>query len=460
MWCLFIAKWSGASYDEFLSYQMGEYIFNSFFTNTDLHQNDPELAAAIDAEAKRQQSHIEMIASENYTSPLVMAVQGSVLTNKYAEGYAGARYYNGCDAVDQAERMAIARACEMFGCDFANVQPHSGSQANQAVMLALLKPSDTILGMSLDAGGHLTHGSRVNMSGKWFNVASYGIDPQNGLIDMDDVRRLAQEHKPKMIICGASAYPQRIDFAAFRAIADEVDAYLLADVAHYAGLIVGGAYPSPFPHAHVVTTTTHKTLRGPRGGMILANDMPIGKSTLARKLNSAVFPGMQGGPLMHVIAAKAVAFGQALKSDFKDYAQSIVSQAKIFSGTLSERGLTLVTGGTESHIILLDLRPQAIHGCDVADALDNIGITVNKNGVPNDPRPPKITSGVRFGTAATATRALDDAAISELAHITADLVEHMASQRTEDGTSWMSAEVQQALAARVAVIAEAFPIYT
>src|SRR5688572_14089837 len=371
---------------------------NPFF-DTDLADADPALFAALEEELHRQQSQIELIASENIVSRAVLAAAGSVLTNKYAEGYPGKRYYGGCEAVDKAEALAIERACKLFGCTYANVQPHSGSQANQGVFNALLKPGDTILGMSLAAGGHLTHGAPVNQSGKWFKPVSYMVKPDTHLIDMDEVRKLAKEHSPRIIIAGGSAYPRQIPFAEFRAIADEVGAHLLVDMAHFAGLVAGGMHPSPFPHAHVVTTTTHKTLRGPRGGMILTNDPDI-----AKKVNSAIFPGLQGGPLMHVIAAKAVAFGEALKPEFKVYAKNVIENAKAMGEVLVSDGYALVSGGTDTHLILLDLRPKKLTGNISEKALERAHITCNKNGVPFDPEKPMVTSGVRLGAPAGTTR--------------------------------------------------------
>lgn len=384
---------------------------NPFFHQT-LAVTDPLIMDALNKEYNRQHYHIELIASENYTSNAVMSAQGSVFTNKYAEGYAGKRYYGGCEFVDIAETAAIERACQLFGCTYANVQPNSGSQANQAVYMALLQPFDTILGMNLSAGGHLTHGAAPNQSGKWFKAVTYGVREDTHLIDYDQVEALALEHKPKMIIAGASAYPRQIDFARFRAIADKVGAYLMADVAHYAGLIAAGVYPSPFPHAHVATTTTHKTLRGPRGGMIMANDAEIGK-----KLNSAIFPGIQGGPLMHVIAGKAVAFGEALQPSFKTYQKDVLDNARLLAKTLQDEGLGIVTGGTDSHMVLVDLRPMGLKGNVVSDALDLIGITCNKNAVPFETEKPTVTSGIRLGTPAATTRGFTGADFVEVGKI-------------------------------------------
>jgi glycine hydroxymethyltransferase len=362
---------------------------------------DPEVAAAINHERMRQQSQIELIASENFVSQAVLDAQGSVLTNKYAEGYPGRRYYGGCEFVDVVETLAIERAKRLFGCAFANVQPHSGAQANEAAFLALLQPGDTILGMSLAAGGHLTHGARPNISGKWFNAVSYGVRPGDARIDFDEVAALAETHRPKLIIAGGSAYSRIIDFARFRAIADMIGAYLLVDMAHFAGLVAGGVYPSPVPHAHLVTTTTHKTLRGPRGGLILTGDEEI-----ARRINAAVFPGLQGGPLMHVIAAKAVALHEALQPAFKTYASAVVENAKTLAATLVEGGLEIISGGTDTHLMLVDLRPLGLTGRDAEKSLDHAGITCNKNGIPFDPQKPAVTSGIRLGSSAATTRGL------------------------------------------------------
>ncbi|GAB5387518.1 MAG: serine hydroxymethyltransferase [Alphaproteobacteria bacterium] len=381
---------------------------DSFF-NDSVATADPDLAAALSGELARQQDQIELIASENIVSRAVLEAQGSVLTNKYAEGYPGKRYYGGCSEVDIAENLAIERACKLYDCSFANVQPNSGSQANQAVMLALLQPGDTVLGMSLAAGGHLTHGATPNLSGKWFNAVQYGVKEADGLIDYDEVETLAVEHEPKMIIAGGSAYPREIDFARFREIADKVGAYLLVDMAHFSGLVAGGAFPSPLPHAHVVTTTTHKTLRGPRGGMILSNDDKLGK-----KINSAVFPGLQGGPLMHVIAAKAVAFGEALRPEFRDYAARVVSNARALAETLVDGGADIVSGGTDSHVLLVDLRPFDLTGKAAERELEEAGITCNKNAVPFDPKSPFITSGIRLGSPAGTTRGFGEAEFRQI----------------------------------------------
>jgi glycine hydroxymethyltransferase len=369
------------------------------FYSTALFEADPELAAAVDREQDRQQWQIELIASENIVSRAVLEAQGSVLTNKYAEGYPGRRYYGGCEFVDVVETLAIDRAKRLFGCAFANVQPHSGAQANQAVFLALLAPGDAILGMALAAGGHLTHGARPNLSGKWFKALSYGVRREDGRIDFEEVERLAEAHRPRLIIAGGSAYSRIIDFARFRSIADAVGAYLMVDMAHFAGLVAGGVYPSPLPHAHIVTTTTHKTLRGPRGGLILANDEEIG-----RRIDSAVFPGLQGGPLMHVIAAKAVALREALEPAFKRYAGEVVANAKALAATLAAAGLEIVSGGTDSHLMLVDLRPLALTGRDAERSLERTGITCNKNGIPFDPQKPTVTSGIRLGSSAVTTR--------------------------------------------------------
>jgi len=369
------------------------------FFSSNLEHADKDLYQSISQELSRQQNQIELIASENIVSKAVLEAQGSIMTNKYAEGYSAKRYYGGCEFVDIAENLAIDRLKELYGCNYANVQPHSGAQANQAVFLALIKPGDTILGMSLDAGGHLTHGSRPNQSGKYFNAIQYGIRPETSLIDYDEVERLAVEHKPSMIIAGGSAYPRHIDFKKFREIADKVGSYLLVDMAHYSGLVAAKEYPDPLPHAHVVTSTTHKTIRGPRGGMILSNDLDLGK-----KFNSSVFPGLQGGPLMHVIAAKAVAFGEALQPEFKSYIQQVKKNASILGEVLMSNGIDIVTGGTDSHMVLVDLRSKNVTGKDAEESLERAGMTCNKNGVANDPNPPTITSGIRLGSPAATTR--------------------------------------------------------
>ncbi|MDD3020709.1 MAG: serine hydroxymethyltransferase [Alphaproteobacteria bacterium] len=421
---------------------------NSFFT-APLSQVDPEVFSTIGKELERQQNQIELIASENIVSKAVLQAQGSVLTNKYAEGYPGKRYYQGCEFVDITEQLAIDRAKKLFGCGFANVQPNSGSQANQGVYFALLQPGDTILGMSLASGGHLTHGAAPNQSGKWFNAIQYGVKKEDGLIDYAEVEALALEHKPKMIVCGASAYPRAIDFAKFREIADKVGAILFADIAHYAGLVAGGSYPSPFPHAHVATTTTHKTLRGPRGGMIMTNDEAISK-----KINSSIFPGIQGGPLEHVIAGKAVAFGEALKPEFKQYAKDIVANAKILAETLIAGGLDIVSGGTDSHIVLVDLRPKNLTGKVVDLALEHAGITCNKNAVPYDPAPPMVTSGIRLGTPAGTTRGFGAAEWKHIGELILEVVDGLAANG-EDG----NAAVEQAVRAKVKALCDRFPIY-
>ena len=372
---------------------------NAQFFSSNLEQADRDLFDSISNELSRQQNQVELIASENIVSKAVLEAQGSIMTNKYAEGYSAKRYYGGCEFVDIAENLAIERLKKLYGCQYANVEPHSGAQANQAVFLALIKPGDTILGMSLDAGGHLTHGSRPNQSGKYFNAIQYGINPETSLIDYDEVESLALEHKPSMIIAGGSAYPRNIDFKKFREIADKVDAYLLVDMAHYSGLVAAQEYPDPLPHAHVVTSTTHKTIRGPRGGMILSNDIDLGK-----KFNSSVFPGLQGGPLMHVIAAKAVAFGEALQPEFKQYIQQVKKNASVLGEVLISNGIDIVTGGTDSHMVLVDLRSKNVTGKDAEESLERAGMTCNKNGVANDPNPPTITSGIRLGSPAATTR--------------------------------------------------------
>ena len=419
-----------------------------FFTET-LETRDPELHAAMRAELGRQRDEIELIASENIVSAAVLEAQGSVLTNKYAEGYPGRRYYGGCQFVDVAETLAIERACRLFGVAFANVQPNSGSQANQGVFTALLKPGDTILGMNLASGGHLTHGAAPNQSGKWFHAVQYGVRAQDNLIDYDQVAALAAEHRPKLIIAGGSAVPRVIDFARFRAIADEVGAWLMVDMAHFAGLVAGGAHPSPFPHAHVATTTTHKTLRGPRGGMILTDDEGI-----AKKVNSAIFPGIQGGPLMHVIAAKAVAFGEALRPGFRSYAAAVVENARALADELMKGGLAIVTGGTDTHVMLVDLRPKGVKGNETEAALGRARITCNKNGIPFDPEKPTITSGVRLGTPAGTTRGFGVAEFREIGRMIVEVVDGLAA----DGADG-NAAVEAAVRARVADLCARFPIY-
>jgi glycine hydroxymethyltransferase len=422
-------------------------VMSGFFSAT-LRESDPEIAAAIEHELIRQQDQIEMIASENIVSVAVMEAQGSVFTNKYAEGYAGRRYYGGCEYMDVVETLAIERAKKLFDCNFANVQPHSGAQANQAVFLSLLKPGDTILGMSLAAGGHLTHGAGPNLSGKWFDAKQYGVDPETGQIDYDDLMKVAKECKPKMILAGGSAYPRVLDFAAFRKIADEVDAYLMVDMAHISGLVAAGVHPNPLPHAHVVTSTTHKTLRAGRGGIILTNDEALGK-----KMNSAVFPGLQGGPLMHAIAGKAVAFGEALRPEFRDYIERVVSNAHILSETLVERGVAMVSGGTDTHLTLVDLRPKGLTGDITEVSLEHAGITCNKNGIPFDPQPPMITSGVRLGTPAGTTRGFGGDEFVTIAHLIGDVLDGLAANPTDN------AKVEQAVRVKVRELCQAFPIY-
>jgi glycine hydroxymethyltransferase len=419
-----------------------------FFT-TPLRRSDSAVADALAAELDRQQNQIELIASENIVSKAVLEAQGSVLTNKYAEGYPGRRYYQGCAPSDAVETLAIERAKQLFGCGFANVQPHSGAQANGAVMLALTKPGDTILGMSLDAGGHLTHGAKPALSGKWFNAIQYGVRQDDHLVDFDQVEALAREHRPTLMIAGGSAYPRHIDFARFRAIADEVGALFLVDMAHFAGLVAAGEHPSPFGHAHVVTTTTHKTLRGPRGGMVLTDDEAI-----AKKINSAVFPGLQGGPLMHVVAAKAVAFGEALQPEFKSYARAVVTNAKALAGRLRERGADLVAGGTDTHLALVDLRPLGITGKDADEALERAGITCNKNGIPFDPLPPVKTSGIRVGSPAGTTRGFGVQEFRDIADMIADVLEGLRTNGHE-GNGGVEAAVKD----RVRDLCARFPIY-
>ncbi|WP_374646679.1 serine hydroxymethyltransferase [Tabrizicola sp.] len=419
-----------------------------FFTEP-LSSRDPELFGAVTQELGRQRHEIELIASENIVSRAVMEAQGSVMTNKYAEGYPGRRYYGGCQYVDIAENLAIDRACKLFDCAFANVQPNSGSQANQGVFQALLKPGDTILGMSLDAGGHLTHGAAPNQSGKWFHAVQYGVRKQDLTLNYDQLQELATEHKPKLIIAGGSAIPRIIDFKRMREIADSVGAYLLVDMAHFAGLVAAGLYPSPFPHAHVATTTTHKTLRGPRGGMILTNDEEI-----AKKVNSAIFPGIQGGPLMHVIAAKAVAFGEALQPGFKTYQQQVIANAKALADELMKGGLDIVTGGTDTHLMLVDLRPKGVKGNATEKALGRAWITCNKNGIPFDTEKPTITSGVRLGTPAGTTRGFGEAEFRQIARWIIEVVDGLAANG-EDG----NAEVEAKVRAEVEALCARFPIY-
>jgi glycine hydroxymethyltransferase len=421
---------------------------SNFFSAT-LRESDPELAGAVERELKRQQHEIELIASENIVSRAVLEAAGSVLTNKYAEGYPGHRYYGGCQNVDEAETLAIERAKTLFGCKFANVQPHSGSTANQAVFMALMQPGDTFMGLSLAAGGHLTHGSPVNMSGRWFKVVPYTVRRQDQRIDMDEVATLARQHKPKIIIAGGSAYPRFIDFAKFRAIADEVGAFLMVDMAHFAGLVAGGAHPSPFPHAHVVTTTTHKTLRGPRGALILTNDEAI-----AKKVNSAVFPGLQGGPLMHAVAAKAVAFHEALQPSFKAYARAVVENCKAVGEVLARSGFDLVAGGSDTHLLLVDLRPKKLTGNRAEKALSRANITTNKNGVPFDPEKPAVTSGIRIGSPAGTTRGFGVAEFRAIGRMIADVLDGLAANG-EDGNARVEAKVK----AEAIALCERFPIY-
>jgi glycine hydroxymethyltransferase len=435
--------------DEMSAGQASTNHFSNSFFSAGLSDADPEIANAIELELGRQREEIELIASENIVSRAVMEAQGSVMTNKYAEGYPGRRYYAGCQFVDIAEKLAIERACKLFGCDFANVQPNSGSQANQAVFMALMKPGDTFMGLDLAAGGHLTHGAPVNMSGKWFNVVSYNVRPEDQRIDMDDVARLAREHKPKIIVAGGSAYPRFWDFAKFREIADEVGAYFFVDMAHFAGLVAGGAHPSPFPHAHVATTTTHKTLRGPRGGMILTND-----EALAKKFNSAIFPGLQGGPLMHVIAAKAVAFGEALRPEFKLYAKAVADNAKVLAETVASGGYAITTGGTDNHLMLVDLRPKKLTGKAAEAALTRAHITCNKNGVPFDPEKPMVTSGIRLGTPACTTRGFGIAEFKQVGELLVEALDGLAANG-EEGNAAIEASVKE----RVHALTRRFPIY-
>ena len=420
---------------------------NPFFDN-DLASADADIFSAIEEELHRQQTQIELIASENIVSRAVLRAQGSVLTNKYAEGYPGKRYYGGCEFVDKAEQLAIDRAKKLFDCSYVNVQPSSGSQANQGVFMALLQPGDTILGQSLAAGGHLTHGAAPNQSGKWFKAIQYGVKQSDCLIDYDEVERLANEHKPKMIIAGFSAYPRIVDWARFRKIADSVGAYLMVDMAHVAGLVAAGVYPSPLPHAHVVTTTTHKTLRGPRGGMILSNDDELGK-----KFNSAIFPGIQGGPLMHVIAAKAVAFGEALQPSFKSYGKAVVENAQALAATLVKRGVNIVSGGTDCHLMLVDLRPKKITGKAAEESLERAGLTCNKNAIPFDPEKPFVTSGIRLGTPAGTTRGFGVKEFEKIGNLIGDVLDGLASGSDNSAT-------ETKVRAQVAELCNAFPIYS
>jgi glycine hydroxymethyltransferase len=421
---------------------------DSFFSGH-VADTDPELWRALKDELGRQRDKIELIASENIVSTAVLEAQGSVLTNKYAEGYPGRRYYGGCEYVDVAETLAIDRAKKLFGCNFANVQPHSGAQANQAVFFALMQPGDTFMGLSLAAGGHLTHGSPVNLSGKWFKPVAYTVRRDDQRIDYDEVEKLAQEHKPRMIIAGGSAYPRIIDFARFRKIADSVGAYLMVDMAHFAGLVAGGAHPSPLPHAHVVTTTTHKTLRGPRGGLILSMDEELGK-----KINSAVFPGLQGGPLMHVIAAKAVSFGEALRPEFRAYARAVVENAKTLSDTLKSHGLNIVSGGTDTHLMLVDLRPKKLTGKVAEQSLDRAGITCNKNGIPFDPEKPAVTSGVRLGSPAGTTRGFGPAEFRHVGELIGEVLDGLAATNSGDNSA-----AESVVRAKVADLCRRFPVY-
>ncbi len=430
-----------------MSQSVSQEVRSSGFFSDAVDAADPDLAAIIGRENERQKTQIELIASENIVSKAVLEAQGSVLTNKYAEGYPGRRYYGGCEFVDEAEQLAIDRAKRLFDCEEAIVQPHSGSQANQAVFMSLMQPGDTFLGLDLAAGGHLTHGAKVNQSGKWFNAVHYGVDPETHLIDMDEVARLAEEHQPKVIIAGGSAYSRTLDFAAFREVADKVGAYFFVDMAHIAGLVAAGVHPSPFPHAHVATTTTHKTLRGPRGGLILTND-----KALAKKFRSALFPGLQGGPLMHVVAAKAVAFGEALRPEFKIYCQQVIENAKALAAVLVDGGYAVVSGGTDNHLALIDLRPKGVKGNAAEEALERAGMTCNKNGVPNDPEKPAITSGIRIGTPAATTRGFGVAEFQETGRLMVQVLDALAAG---GDTSGVEAEVK----AKVEALTARFPIY-
>ncbi|WP_454813444.1 serine hydroxymethyltransferase [Labrys neptuniae] len=421
---------------------------NSFFA-ADLKSADPELARTIDLELGRLRDHIELIASENIVSKAVLEAQGSIMTNKYAEGYPGRRYYGGCEFVDMAENLAIERVKKLFGCAYANVQPNSGSQANQGVFLALMKPGDTFMGLNLNAGGHLTHGSAVNMSGRWFNVVPYNVRPEDQRVDMDEVERLAHEHKPKLIIAGGSGYARHWDFARFRQIADAVGAYFFVDMAHFAGLVAGDAHPSPFPHAHVATSTTHKTLRGPRGGIILTNDEEI-----AKKVNSAVFPGLQGGPLMHVIAAKAVAFGEALRPEFKAYAKQVVENAAALAANLKGNGFDIVSGGTDNHLMLVDLRPKNLTGNFAEKAMERAHITCNKNGIPYDPQKPMVTSGIRLGTPAATSRGFGVKEFQEVGDLITEALEGLAKNGADNNGA-----VEEAVRIKVNKLTGRFPIY-
>ena len=421
---------------------------HSGFFSAPIAESDPELNIAMRGELSRQQDQIELIASENIVSRAVLEASGSVLTNKYAEGYPGRRYYGGCEFVDVAEELAIARAKQLFNCGFANVQPHSGAQANGAVYFALLQPGDTILGMSLAAGGHLTHGAAPNISGKWLHPVQYGVRKEDALIDFDEVERLATEHKPKIIVAGGSAYPRVIDFERFRAIADSVGALLMVDMAHFSGLVAGGAHPSPFPHAHIATTTTHKTLRGPRGGMILTNDEAI-----AKKVNSAIFPGTQGGPLMHVIAAKAAAFGEALRPEFRTYSAAVIENARVLAATLVEGGFDIVSGGTDTHLLLVDLRPKGLTGKVAEASLEAAGMTCNKNGIPFDPEKPTITSGVRLGSPAATTRGFSVGEFRQVGEMIVEVLDGLASGSNDNSA------VEAVVRKRVGELCARFPIY-
>jgi glycine hydroxymethyltransferase len=423
---------------------------NSGFFTKGLAESDPVIARSIADELRRQQNKIELIASENIVSRAVLEAQGSILTNKYAEGYPGKRYYGGCEYVDVIESLAIERACKLFGAAFANVQPNSGSQMNQAVFLALLQPGDTFMGLDLAAGGHLTHGSPVNLSGKWFKPVPYGVRREDQRLDMDEIARLAHKHKPKLIIAGGTAYSRFWDFARFRQIADEVGAYLMVDMAHFAGLVAGGVHPNPVPYAHVVTSTTHKSLRGPRGGLILTND-----EALAKKINSAIFPGLQGGPLMHVIAGKAVAFGEALKPDFRVYAKNVVANARALAETLKSEGLDIVSGGTDNHLMLVDLRPKNATGKFTEKALDRASITCNKNAIPFDPEKPFVTSGIRLGTPAGTTRGFGAAEFRQIGKLIVEVIDGLAGKNSEEG----NAAIEASVAERVGELCRQFPIY-
>jgi glycine hydroxymethyltransferase len=424
---------------------------NAFFEDS-LADADPELFAALEGELHRQQTQIELIASENIVSNAVLRAQGSVLTNKYAEGYPSKRYYGGCEFADKAEKLAIDRAKQLFNCTYVNVQPSSGSQANQGVFNALLQPGDVILGQSLAAGGHLTHGAAPNQSGKWFKAVQYGVRQSDCTIDFDEVEKLAQEHKPKLIIAGFSAYSRVVDWARFRKIADSVGAFLLVDMAHVAGLVAAGVYPSPLPHAHVVTTTTHKTLRGPRGGMILSNDEELGK-----KFNSAIFPGIQGGPLMHVIAAKAVAFGEALQPSFKEYGKAVVANAQALADTLVKRGVNIVSGGTDNHLMLVDLRPKKLTGKAAEESLERAGLTCNKNAIPFDPEKPFVTSGIRLGTPAGTTRGFGVTEFRQVGELIGDVLDGLAQIQKNGGGD--NSAVEKQVRARVEKLCKSFPIY-